>query len=116
VPLTPAPTWSLDDPAPETIGLVVRCRWPEPNRDDRVRWTNEGGMWAQADTRTAEFLGLFEWAEIVAAAHVAGAAALVAIAFCCPRCGSSSASADDMVNGYCGRCHAPTGRPVPRRA
>ncbi len=115
MPLAPAPSWTLTDPAPETIGIVVRCRWDGPaDHDDGLRWVNEGGMWAHHAARTAEFLGLFEWQEIVSAARAAGATGLIATAFCCPRCRRSSSSTDDMADGYCGSCHARTGHPAPR--
>lgn len=30
--------------------------------------------------------------------------------FECPRCGARSSHPEDIANGYCGRCHAFTGR------
>lgn len=117
MPPAPVRSWTLTDPAPETIGIVVRCRWDDgssADRDDGLRWTNEGGMWAHSATGTGEFLGLFEWQEIVQAAQAAGATGLIATAFCCPRCRKSSSSTDDMADGSCGTCHARTGHPAPR--
>lgn len=37
----------------------------------------------------------------------------MAISFSCPRCGASSASLDDIREGYCGNCRAWTGGPLP---
>jgi hypothetical protein len=32
--------------------------------------------------------------------------------FVCPDCGAASSHPDDIANGYCGRCHQPTGDPL----
>lgn len=36
----------------------------------------------------------------------------IVVAFQCPRCGARSAHPTDVAEGYCGRCHAWTGRPL----